>query len=619
LLTKAPSAHGTGSRFRSLWLPALICFLILVGEVYILLYDLSAGAVSKHGKAAAIATFETGKNEVRQKNGGTILWQPPSPGEILYEQDAIATMPHSEASVRFADNSELIIEPDSLIVFEEASFPKDGAPARIVVKLVRGSVKRKNSGPTNLLLKLSDEAQPIELADSQGGAAFRVVYRSGGIEVIVESGGVRMNGKEIKRSQPAKLPSPNLKKPEVEIRKIKKETSLWNFVAELFVPSTWAAELGRLISIHFSWEPVPGADAYRIQIATDPEFQSVILDKIVKEIRFDYLSDLPPQPQTLYMHVAGQDASGAVGDYSPLEKIHIQSVSEISREVGAAEPSPTPSPILTPAPMPSPTLAPRSRKKKTPVANQESVSAPTSTPISPRISPAISPPISAPIYPAIPLENSPDATVVSSAVLVRRLDNLDVAYGVLYQSRTFKGSSLPSSVTASGFVPAELQAEFSHLKSNGEGGYKFGASSVFEVTQPGASGAALQNGKLGVPLIRSWFLFEKSFDGPQAGWTAGFGPYLTNSSKFTWSGTALTAQTQLLGGALLDAVKETKSMQWRAELGIVGLGGVGADASVSSRKWLLGNHSFFGELSAQLRLMSIETSYGGTLAFGCSF
>ena len=93
---------------------------------------------------------------------------------------------------------------------------------------MRGSVKRKNAGPSDLLVKLPGEAQPVELADPQGGAIFRVVYRSNGIEVVVESGGVKMNGKELKPAPVPKLPSPNLKKPEIEIRKVpEKSTSLW--------------------------------------------------------------------------------------------------------------------------------------------------------------------------------------------------------------------------------------------------------------------------------------------------------------------------------------------------------------------------------------------------------
>src|SRR6185437_15586298 len=84
--------------------------------------------------------------------------------------------------------------------------------------------------------------------------------------------------------------------------------------------------------------------------------QSIILDEPVKETSFDYQKDLPPEPQTLYMRVAAQDPSGALGDFSPLEKIQIQSVSEISREYVQTEPSlpvaqaPSPSPTPTPTP-----------------------------------------------------------------------------------------------------------------------------------------------------------------------------------------------------------------------------------------------------------------------------
>src|SRR5437588_12783266 len=110
----AHSAFGSGSKLRALWLPALLCLLLLTGEVFVLVHDLGPGATARRAQTAPIATFESGKNEVRQKSAGTIIWQQPSGGQTLYQQDSIATMSDSEATVRFPDNSEMIIEPDSL-------------------------------------------------------------------------------------------------------------------------------------------------------------------------------------------------------------------------------------------------------------------------------------------------------------------------------------------------------------------------------------------------------------------------------------------------------------------------------------------------------------------------
>src|SRR6185437_14320663 len=109
------------------------------------------GDAGAHSGRAVIATYESGKNQVRQKTAGTIIWNSPAAGQTLYQEDAIATMPDSEAVVKFADNSEMIVEADSLIVFEQADFAKGGVGGKIIARLVRGSVRRKNAGPMDLV------------------------------------------------------------------------------------------------------------------------------------------------------------------------------------------------------------------------------------------------------------------------------------------------------------------------------------------------------------------------------------------------------------------------------------------------------------------------------------
>src|SRR6185312_9543380 len=107
-----------------------------------------------------------------------------------------------------------------------------------------------------------------------------------------------------------------------------------------------------------------------------------------------------------------------------------------------------------------------------------------------------------------------------------RVARIEVSYGATYQSRSFSGSDLPTSVSSSGFVPLLLRAEYVAPK------FRAGGSYLFEVASSGSSGDLLQNGKLGVPVFRGWFLFQRSFStGLLAGWTAGIGPYLTDSSQ----------------------------------------------------------------------------------------
>ena len=160
---------------------------------------------------------------------------------------------------------------------------------------------------------------------------------------------------------------------------------------------------------------------------------------------------------------------------------------------------------------------------------------------------------------------------------------------MIYQSRTFKGSALPSTVSASGLVPAELTLGFSHVSPMGRLPYR--SKLRGRSRRAGIVGSNLQNGKINVPLPRMVSLRKslRRMEGRRR-------TLHHELEQFTCSGTSttLTAQSQMLIGALVDAVQETKSLQWRAELGIVGLGGTGADAPLTARKWLFERQAFSG-------------------------
>ena len=133
------------SEFRILWLPTIICLLLIGVEIHLLVTDrYFTGGERSQSLGPPIATYSTGKNQVRKKTQGTLVWETPTEQMPLYGADAIATMEDSEATIVFNDHSELVVEPNSLIILEKA--PDGMKTGAIIARIVKGSIQHKKSG-----------------------------------------------------------------------------------------------------------------------------------------------------------------------------------------------------------------------------------------------------------------------------------------------------------------------------------------------------------------------------------------------------------------------------------------------------------------------------------------
>jgi len=118
--------------WKKLWLPAIFCFLLLLSEIYLFSGN-NFFFRHKHNDPTQLAMLVSAQNQVLHKNEGTLVWRNPEEGSALFREDAIATMADSQAVIAFADKSELIVEPNSLVVLED---PKNNFLAANVVPLV---------------------------------------------------------------------------------------------------------------------------------------------------------------------------------------------------------------------------------------------------------------------------------------------------------------------------------------------------------------------------------------------------------------------------------------------------------------------------------------------------
>jgi len=595
------NASTPQSDLRILWLPALFCLLLISVESYLLFHDWGASLHSKvSNQGEPIAQFVSGKNKVRQKTVGTLIWEAPVVNMDLFRESAIATMDDSEATLVFSDHSELIVEPNSLLILEEApSNLITGGTGKIVARLVKGSFKRKSAGPSPFFIKLSraKDAEAVQIKDTQGNAVFRVMYRAKGYEIVVESGTVVVDekntvnaGEKLGTPEPQKLAAPRLKKPKIEILRAKPPSTkksgasrLW----DLFFPNAEAspAQAPAQMSIHFSWEESPGATEYQIQISSSPEFKEVLSEKRTPKLEFSFETPAPAQKTRFYFRVAGITQDGSVGEYSAIEKVDVRPDPQIVEleepEVVVPEPKPTMKIAAAPTPVPTPSPAPPSSPKP---VEQSAVNIPLPSP---------------------------------------EKNYLSLWYGLQFQSQTFKEStSNPKGVSGSGFLPSVIGLEFQHAQNQRQF-FSAGGSFIFEKARPELTSPS--DTPFSVSSTRLWFTYGRSLLAMNQHLAYHFGPYLGSSIKVSENGLVFESKNAWMLGvnAILQSDPELfgseESLSWRVQMAVLALGNFGVDASAWVRKIIVKNgtlRGLFCGLELETRQTTLESSVGGALDLG---
>jgi hypothetical protein len=570
------------SNLRILWIPAFLCLILLSIEIYLLVHDWSLiGRPKTAVQTDPIAVYVSGKKIVRQKPVGTLIWEAPVPKMALFRQSEIATTDDAEAVIQFNDHSELIIEPNSLVILEEApSGLKTGSEGKIIARLVRGSVKRKNQGVRPFFVKLSTDkdAQPIQIEDPKGGSVFRVIYRVEGYEIVVESGSVVVNqkdtvkaGEEMRQGEAPRLSAPVLKKPKVNIIRSRSQI-FWNWL----IPSAMATEASK-ISIQFSWEATPDANGYVIQVSRDPQFSEILAEKKVSGLEYDFEMEAPSKKSILYFRVAGISGNDVTGHYSAVESVEVNP-DEFKPIVKT---TPTPEPVIV---KPTPTPKPKVVKVE-----------PSPTP-----------------------EEKPEEVYIPPA-FVDTGNTLWLWYGAQFANRKFKSASNPQEVSGSGFVPAVMGFEYQHAREPGHY-YSMGGSFSYESAKPDLPPPT--DTKFSTSQMNLWFTYGQLFDWWKHPQTWHFGPYLSTSKKITNQGLLFQSETAFLIGAMVAiqsdpaVFKRGGDFSWRAQLAFLAVGTMGVDFTAWLRKPLpLLSDAFYG-LKVNARQSGIENAFSGSLQIG---
>ena len=604
----AATADSDGN-FRKLWLPAFVCSVLLVLE----LIGLFHGLEGEVGRTAApigppLAIVRASRNDVRQKSAGTLVWAGSPEGHVFYAQDSVVTLADSEVVVVFNDQSEVVIEAESMVVFEDAPVPVGFSGAEqeskpvIRARVVRGSLLRRKSGTAPLEIRMGEipaagipDTAPIVFRGAHADAVYRVVRRAHGVEVIVQSGAITVqagsawpqllgagksgvlddggNG-ELRISDdggPGKrLPPPRLKKPSIEIvPQARIGSAFMSRLAAFFVRAAHATEGGTQVTVHFAWEAMADAGSYRIQLSKDSAFRELALEQNSSEPAYDFRTRAPSRTEIYYFRVAAIDHAGRVGEFSGAERIEIHPVSfdEIVQESALAPAVP---PVVS-------RPVPEVPKVPTPKA-----------------------PGSAPVVVASP-ESPPMPWSWASRVSVHSV----------WQTRELSSDTLPVRGSGSGWIPLRFQIEASATRLARES-WTAGLSFLPSVAKPSTPLV------LGTPALPIWQAWAVAGIPSGFGWISA-GPYFTTSSFLSWEDLELLAASKFSGGLRFELRPEKFS--WRVWLSGLAIGRKGIESGVSFSRSLpvSGLESCFIEAGISARALSGDRYFGGELGVGYEF
>ncbi|MBI2712796.1 MAG: hypothetical protein HYX41_08090, partial [Bdellovibrio sp.] len=351
------SGLSSSSKRTSQAYPVWVGLGLFVGSLALLflLPDRNTDEPLRHGPP--IASLKTRNRDVHSKPQGLVVWSIPKEGTRFYEKDSIATLSGSQATLIFADESELLLDSDTLIVIEkgpEGSWDGSGSrEGKIITHLIRGTIEhRTKSGVPMVLESDSVGSPPLMLKTGEGTEnAYRVRATEGGVEVRVETGNLSLGGKTLKALEGVKIKkgkdgrqntdilpagkSP-LSRPKIKVEKPGQPGGFYKTIDRLFdffsdfltVASAHAAGTPATLEVKLKlkWEMEQGEPSparYRIQIANDPFFQDKLVDREIKSKEVDQTFRTPAVSANYYFRVAGVTQDGELGEFSETESFEI--------------------------------------------------------------------------------------------------------------------------------------------------------------------------------------------------------------------------------------------------------------------------------------------------------
>lgn len=278
-------------------------------------------AAKPRGPVVARCAITIGQVEVRRASGDQ--WIPIAAGAEFERGDLIRTSKGAFVSVKFKTGGGFELEENSLMIIRvaEAVASADAgvmAPEQTVVALQSGTARGVFDEDESLLAPLvieEDDGTRVSVAPTKGEAvAFRLSKTQRGTEVAVSQGTAVLTTGVGKRVSLTKGQA-------ADVRKgggVSEVVELLDYPPSVAPGVDARFHFVKGLSIPLSWKAVPGAAGYRVQVANDLGFQSVVLNADVGELSARFT---PPASGAFAWRVAARDSAGRVGEFGFARRI----------------------------------------------------------------------------------------------------------------------------------------------------------------------------------------------------------------------------------------------------------------------------------------------------------
>jgi hypothetical protein len=280
-------------------------------------------AVKALAAIVASAASVVGTVEVHRPGGG---WEAVQPGSVFRVGDEVRTGTLSTARVEFVAGGGLELEELALVVIDaappapaQAGQPAPAPDTRVAVKegVVRGFLPEAPAqGAAPGIVVATGDGAEVRLAARPGEkAAFRLTRKEGGTELAVTGGRATLRG----AGGEATLVSGQATV--ASAAGLTEAAELIEFPPSVEPGIDARFQLVPELSVRLAWKPVPGATAYRVQVARDLSFQRPFMGVTVEGTEVSFA----PREAGMYAwRVASVDGGRRQGEYGFARRLYCE-------------------------------------------------------------------------------------------------------------------------------------------------------------------------------------------------------------------------------------------------------------------------------------------------------
>ncbi len=279
---------------------------------------------------AIVATCASASGKVEVMRAGQSEWEPVAVGAAFREGDRIRTGPMSYARVQFQIGGALELDEKTAVTVDVAEASKGGVDeaSGAVLAVESGSVRgvlhkgdtadSESAVPSGqLYVRTADGKSAALVSDEDEPVEFRLTHRDEGTEVAVEKGALKLVTGESEAGTIASGQAADLAKG----GHMGKVTALLGFPASVSPGIDARFHYKEGLGIKIAWRAVKGAEDYRLQVARDTGFQSIVVSEETPSRSFVF----EPDAEGMYAwRVAARDADGRLGEAGFVRRIYCE-------------------------------------------------------------------------------------------------------------------------------------------------------------------------------------------------------------------------------------------------------------------------------------------------------